>query len=269
MLCIMDGFGWTPDETYGNAVAAANKPNLDKIFANYPMTTIQASGMAVGLPDGQMGNSEVGHTNMGAGRIVYQQLTLITKSIKDGEMFKNPVLVKNMKAAIDAGKAIHLMGLVGTGGVHSHADHWFGVLEMAKAAGLEKVYVHALLDGRDVPPSSGKDFVAGCEAKMSETGVGKIATVMGRYYAMDRDNRWERVEKAYADGIRRGCPGRQRCSSCGRFLRCRGHRRICCPHCSGQERHDWRQRLGGVLQLPSRPRAGDHPYLRGPGFHRL
>ena len=118
MLCIMDGFGWTPDETYGNAVAAANKPNLDKIFANYPMTTIEASGMAVGLPDGQMGNSEVGHTNMGAGRIVYQQLTLITKSIKDGEMFKNPVLVKNMKAAIEAGKAIHLMGLVGTGGVH-------------------------------------------------------------------------------------------------------------------------------------------------------
>ena len=115
MLCIMDGFGWTPEETYGNAVAAANKPNLDKIFANYPMTTIQASGMAVGLPDGQMGNSEVGHTNMGAGRIVYQQLTLITKSIKDGEMLKNPVLVKNMKAAIDAGKAIHLMGLVGTG----------------------------------------------------------------------------------------------------------------------------------------------------------
>ena len=121
MLCIMDGFGWTPDETYGNAVAAANKPNLDKLFANYPMTTIDASGMAVGLPDGQMGNSEVGHTNMGAGRIVYQQLTLITKSIKDGEMLKNPVLVKNMKAAIDAGKAIHLMGLVGTGGVHSHA----------------------------------------------------------------------------------------------------------------------------------------------------
>ena len=149
MLCIMDGFGWTPDETYGNAVAAANKPNLDKIFANYPMTTIQASGMAVGLPDGQMGNSEVGHTNMGAGRIVYQQLTLITKSIKDGEMFKNPVLVKNMKAAIDAGKAIHLMGLVGTGGVHSHADHWFGVLEMAKHMGAKDVYLHCIMDGRD------------------------------------------------------------------------------------------------------------------------
>ena len=135
LLCIMDGFGWTPNETYGNAVAAANKPFIDSLMAKYPMTTIDASGMAVGLPDGQMGNSEVGHTNMGAGRIVYQQLTLITKSIRDGEMLKNPVLVKNMKAAIDAGKAIHLMGLVGTGGVHSHADHWFGVLEMAKHRG--------------------------------------------------------------------------------------------------------------------------------------
>ncbi len=135
LLCIMDGFGWTPNETYGNAVAAANKPFIDSLMAKYPMTTIDASGMAVGLPDGQMGNSEVGHTNMGAGRIVYQQLTLITKSIRDGEMLKNPVLVKNMKAAIDAGKAIHLMGLVGTGGVHSHADHWFGVLEMAKHHG--------------------------------------------------------------------------------------------------------------------------------------
>ena len=135
LLCIMDGFGWVPNETYGNAVVAAKTPHLDALMAKYPMTTIEASGMAVGLPDGQMGNSEVGHTNMGAGRIVYQQLTLITKSIRDGEMFKNPVLVKNMKAAIEAGKAIHLMGLVGTGGVHSHADHWFGVLEMAKAHG--------------------------------------------------------------------------------------------------------------------------------------
>ena len=198
MLCIMDGFGWTPDETYGNAVAAANKPNLDKIFANYPMTTIQASGMAVGLPDGQMGNSEVGHTNMGAGRIVYQQLTLITKSIKDGEMFKNPVLVKNMKAAIDAGKAIHLMGLVGTGGVHSHADHWFGVLEMAKHMGAKDVYLHCIMDGRDTDPHSGKGFLADLQAKLDELGLGKIASVSGRYYAMDRDNNWDREEKAYA-----------------------------------------------------------------------
>ena len=143
LLCIMDGFGWVPNETYGNAVVAAKTPHLDALMAKYPMTTIEASGMAVGLPDGQMGNSEVGHTNMGAGRIVYQQLTLITKSIRDGEMFKNPVLVKNMKAAIEAGKAIHLMGLVGTGGVHSHADHWFGVLEMAKHMGAKEVYLHA------------------------------------------------------------------------------------------------------------------------------
>ena len=194
----MDGFGWTPNETYGNAVAAANKPFIDSLMAKYPMTTIDASGMAVGLPDGQMGNSEVGHTNMGAGRIVYQQLTLITKSIRDGEMLKNPVLVKNMKAAIDAGKAIHLMGLVGTGGVHSHADHWFGVLEMAKHMGAKEVYLHCITDGRDTDPHSGKGFLADLQAKLDELGIGKIASVSGRYYAMDRDNNWDREEKAYA-----------------------------------------------------------------------
>ena len=198
LLCIMDGFGWTPNETYGNAVVAAKKPFLDSLMAKYPMTTIEASGMAVGLPDGQMGNSEVGHTNMGAGRIVYQQLTLITKSIKDGEMLKNPVLVKNMKAAIDAGKAIHLMGLVGTGGVHSHADHWFGVLEMAKHMGAKDVYLHCITDGRDTDPHSGKGFLADLQAKLDELGIGKIASVSGRYYAMDRDNNWDREEKAYA-----------------------------------------------------------------------
>ena len=198
LLCIMDGFGWVPEETFGNAVVAAKKPHLDALMAKYPMTTINASGMAVGLPEGQMGNSEVGHTNMGAGRIVYQQLTLITKSIKDGEMFKNPVLVKNMKAAIDAGKAIHLMGLVGTGGVHSHADHWFGVLEMAKHMGAKEVYLHCITDGRDTDPHSGKGFLADLQAKLDELGVGKIASVSGRYYAMDRDNNWDREEKAYA-----------------------------------------------------------------------
>ena len=198
LLCIMDGFGWVPNETYGNAVVAAKTPHLDALMAKYPMTTIDASGMAVGLPDGQMGNSEVGHTNMGAGRIVYQQLTLITKSIKDGEMFKNPVLVKNMKAAIDAGKAIHLMGLVGTGGVHSHADHWFGVLEMAKHMGAKEVYLHCITDGRDTDPHAGKGFLADLQAKLDELGVGKIASVSGRYYAMDRDNNWDREEKAYA-----------------------------------------------------------------------
>ena len=198
LLCIMDGFGWVPNETYGNAVVAAKTPHLDALMAKYPMTTIEASGMAVGLPDGQMGNSEVGHTNMGAGRIVYQQLTLITKSIRDGEMLKNPVLVKNMKAAIDAGKAIHLMGLVGTGGVHSHADHWFGVLEMAKHMGAKEVYLHCITDGRDTDPHSGKGFLADLQAKLDALGVGKIASVSGRYYAMDRDNNWDREEKAYA-----------------------------------------------------------------------
>ena len=198
LLCIMDGFGWVPGETYGNAVVAAKTPHLDALMAKYPMTTIEASGMAVGLPDGQMGNSEVGHTNMGAGRIVYQQLTLITKSIRDGEMFKNPVLVKNMQAAIDAGKAIHLMGLVGTGGVHSHADHWFGVLEMAKHMGAKDVYLHCITDGRDTDPHDGKRFLADLQAKLDELGIGKIASVSGRYYAMDRDNNWDREEKAYA-----------------------------------------------------------------------
>ena len=198
LLCIMDGFGWVPNETYGNAVVAAKTPHLDALMAKYPMTTIEASGMAVGLPDGQMGNSEVGHTNMGAGRIVYQQLTLITKSIRDGEMFKNPVLFKNMKAAIEAGKAIHLMGLVGTGGVHSHADHWFGVLEMAKHMGAKEVYLHCITDGRDTDPHAGKGFLADLQAKLDELGVGKIASVSGRYYAMDRDNNWDREEKAYA-----------------------------------------------------------------------
>ena len=198
LLCIMDGFGWVPNETYGNAVVAAKTPHLDTLMAKYPMTTIEASGMAVGLPDGQMGNSEVGHTNMGAGRIVYQQLTLITKSIKDGEMLKNPVLVKNMQAAIDAGKAIHLMGLVGTGGVHSHADHWFGVLEMAKHMGAKDVYLHCITDGRDTDPHDGKRFLADLQAKLDELGIGKIASVSGRYYAMDRDNNWDREEKAYA-----------------------------------------------------------------------
>ncbi len=197
MLCILDGFGWVPEQTYGNAIAAANKPYLDKLFATCPNTTIGASGMSVGLPDGQMGNSEVGHTNIGAGRVVYQQLTLITKSIQDGEMVKNPVLVKNMKAAIDAGKAVHFMGLMGTGGVHSHQDHLFGLLDMAKALGAKEVYVHAITDGRDTDPHDGERFLQNVQDKMDQIGLGKIATVVGRYYAMDRDNNWDRIEKAY------------------------------------------------------------------------
>ena len=206
---ILDGFGIAPAE--GNAIAAAKKPNLDKIFAENPHTQIGASGLDVGLPDGQMGNSEVGHTNIGAGRIVYQELTRITKSAQEGDMDKNPALLKAMENAKENGKALHLMGLLSDGGVHSHNTHLYALLEMAKRVGVEKVFVHCFMDGRDVPPSSGKDYVKELMDKLEEIGVGKIATVMGRYYAMDRDNRWERVEKAYAamvygEGEQAECP---------------------------------------------------------------
>ncbi len=195
VLCIMDGFGYNPQAT-GNAIAAAKKPNLDKLFAECPHTLIGASGMDVGLPDGQMGNSEVGHTNIGAGRVVYQELTRITKSIADGDFFDNEALAGAMQNAAQ-GHALHLMGLLSDGGVHSHIEHLYGLLEMAKRSGVKDVYVHCFMDGRDVPPSSGKNYVQQLEAKMAELGIGKIASVMGRYYAMDRDNRWDRVEKAY------------------------------------------------------------------------
>ena len=198
MLCILDGFGWVPNKTEGNAIVAAKTPNLDKLFATCPYTTIGASGMDVGLPDGQMGNSEVGHTNIGAGRIVYQELTRITKAIQDGSIRSNEAIVNAMKAAIDSGKAIHLMGLLSAGGVHSHIQHLFGLLDMAKDMGATEVYVHAIMDGRDVPPDSGKGYIDELQAKLDELGVGKIASISGRYYAMDRDNRWDRVEKAYA-----------------------------------------------------------------------
>ena len=196
-LIIMDGFGWVPQSVVGNAVLAADTPNIDKYMKKYPWTTIGASGMDVGLPDGQMGNSEVGHTNMGAGRIVYQQLTLITKSIRDGSILENEVLVKNMKKAIDSDKAIHLMGLVGEGGVHSHCDHWFGVMDMAKKMGATKLYLHCITDGRDTDPHDGMKFISDLQDKIDEIGLGEIATVTGRYYAMDRDNNWDREEKAY------------------------------------------------------------------------
>ena len=194
-LIIMDGFGLDPN-TEGNAIHAAATPNLSRLFAENPFTAIGASGMDVGLPDGQMGNSEVGHTNIGAGRVVYQELTRITKAIKDGDFQKNEALCAAMENAKT--HALHLIGLLSDGGVHSHLTHLFGLLDMAKASGVEKVFVHCLMDGRDVPPSSGKDFVAALQEKLNTLGVGSIATVMGRYYAMDRDNRWDRVEKAYA-----------------------------------------------------------------------
>lgn len=198
MLCILDGFGWVPDHVKGNAILAANTPNLDRLFATYPHTTIGASGMDVGLPEGQMGNSEVGHTNIGAGRIVYQELTRITKAIQDGTIRSNEAIVGAMKAAAENGKALHLVGLLSSGGVHSHIQHLFGLLDLAKDLGVSELYVHAIMDGRDVAPGSGKSFIEELQAKLDSLGLGKIASVAGRYYAMDRDNRWDRVEKAYA-----------------------------------------------------------------------
>ena len=195
-LVILDGFGHS-EETQGNAIKADGINNISRLLKEYPHTLIEASGEDVGLPDGQMGNSEVGHMNIGAGRIVYQELTRITKSIKDGDFFENPAFLGAVENCRKHDSALHIYGLVGPGGVHSHQKHFFGLLELAKRSGLEKVYVHCFLDGRDVPPSSGADFVEELVAKIREIGVGKIASVMGRYYAMDRDNRWERVEKAY------------------------------------------------------------------------
>ena len=196
VLMILDGYGLN-DKKEGNAVYMANTPVMDKLMAEYPFVKGNASGLAVGLPDGQMGNSEVGHMNMGAGRIVYQELTRITKEIEDGDFFKNEALLAAMKNAKENNSAVHFMGLLSDGGVHSHNTHLYGLLEMAKREGVEKVHVHCFLDGRDTPPASGKEFVEALEAKMKEIGVGEIATVSGRYYAMDRDNRWDRVELAY------------------------------------------------------------------------
>ncbi len=196
VLMILDGYGL--NETHnGNAVYEAKTPVMDKLMAECPFVEGNASGLAVGLPDGQMGNSEVGHMNMGAGRIVYQELTRITKEINDGDFFKNEALLTAMKNAKDNDSAIHFMGLLSDGGVHSHNTHLYGLLEMAKREGLEKVYVHCFLDGRDTPPASGKGYIEELQAKMKEIGVGEIGVVSGRYYAMDRDNRWDRVELAY------------------------------------------------------------------------
>ena len=196
VLMILDGYGLRADDK-GNAVAEGKTPVMDKLMAECPFVKGNASGMAVGLPEGQMGNSEVGHLNMGAGRIVYQDLTKITKSIQDGDFFENKALLAACENVKKNDSALHMMGLVSDGGVHSHNTHIYGLLELAKKQGIEKVYVHCFLDGRDTPPASGKDYVAELEAKMKEIGVGEVASVSGRYYAMDRDNRWDRVEKAY------------------------------------------------------------------------
>ena len=197
VLLILDGYGLN-EKTEGNAVAMAKTPVMDRLMKEYPFVKGNASGMAVGLPDGQMGNSEVGHLNMGAGRIVYQDLTRITKEIQDGDFFENKVLLEAVENCKKNNSSLHLYGLVSDGGVHSHITHIYGLLELAKRNGLDKVYVHCFLDGRDTPPASGKDYVAELEAKMAEIGVGEVASVQGRYYVMDRDKNWDRVEKGYA-----------------------------------------------------------------------
>ena len=202
VLLILDGYGLN-EKTEGNAVALAKTPVMDRMMKEYPFVKGYASGMAVGLPDGQMGNSEVGHLNMGAGRIVYQELTRITKEIQDGTFFTNPALVAAVENCKKNNSALHAFGLISDGGVHSHLTHLYGLLEMAKKNNLEKVYVHCFLDGRDTPPASGKDFVTQLEAKMAELGVGEVASVSGRYYAMDRENNYDRVQLAY-DAMTKG-----------------------------------------------------------------
>lgn len=210
VLMILDGYGLN-ENAEGNAVAHANSPVINDLMKNYPFVKGNASGMAVGLPEGQMGNSEVGHLNMGAGRIIYQELTRITKEIQDGDFFKNEALLNAMLNCSKNKSALHLFGLLSDGGVHSHITHLYGLLEMAKKQGLEKVYVHAFLDGRDTAPTSGKGFMEDLVTKIEEIGVGEVATVSGRYYVMDRDNRWDRVETAYraiaeGAGVTAECP---------------------------------------------------------------
>ena len=213
VLMILDGYGLN-EKTEGNAVREAKTPVMDKLMAECPFVKGNASGMAVGLPEGQMGNSEVGHLNMGAGRIVYQELTRITKEIQDGTFFENPALLKAVENCKANNSALHMMGLLSDGGVHSHNTHLYGLLELAKRNGLEKVYVHCFLDGRDTPPASGKDYAIALADKMEEIGVGKIATVMGRYYAMDRDNNYDRVKLAY-DCMTKGEGLTAACGICG------------------------------------------------------
>lgn len=196
VLMILDGYGLNQNCDH-NAVCEAKTPVMDQLMSQCPYVQGQASGLAVGLPDGQMGNSEVGHLNMGAGRIVYQELTRITKAIEDGDFFENPELLAAVKNAKENNSSLHMFGLLSDGGVHSHITHLYGLLELAKREGLEKVYVHCFLDGRDTPPASGKGYIEELTAKMKELGVGEIGVVSGRYYAMDRDNRWDRVEMAY------------------------------------------------------------------------
>jgi 2,3-bisphosphoglycerate-independent phosphoglycerate mutase len=206
MLMILDGFGKSMDQTCTDAIALASTPNLDRLFATCPNTTIAASGLAVGLPEGQMGNSEVGHLNIGAGRVVYQELTRISKEIEEGTFYDNSELNTAVEHALSRGSSLHLMGLLSDGGVHSHLSHIFALLELAKRKGLQRVYIHAFLDGRDVPPRSAQIYLNQLETFIKQQGIGRIASISGRYYAMDRDQRWERTQLAY-DALTKGMGG--------------------------------------------------------------
>ncbi len=268
-LIIMDGFGLTGPGP-GNAVSLAQTPQLDRLFAEYAHTTLSASGLDVGLPAGQMGNSEVGHTNIGGGRVVFQDLPRISRAIDDGSFFENAAYNKAMDDCLEKGTSLHLYGLLSDGGVHSHIQHLYALLQMAKNKGLTRVYVHAFLDGRDVSPTSGKDFVSACRDKCRALGVGKIATVMGRYYAMDRDNRWERVQLAYdamvyGEGIQNPDPVDAVAQSYANDVTDEFMEPVVCDRGG----HHLRQRQRHFLQLPSRPGPGDHPGHCGPGFRRL
>ena len=201
LLVVLDGFGLRA-EREANAIAIAGTPNIDALEREFPFTELKTSGLSVGLPEGQMGNSEVGHTNLGAGRIVYQDLVRINRAVEDGSFFKNPVLLEAMSRAASAGGTVHFMGLLSDGGVHSHVEHLHALLELARRESVPRAYVHAFLDGRDTPPRSGLDYMAAMEKRLAETGYGKVVTVMGRYYAMDRDKRWDRVGLAYAAMVR-------------------------------------------------------------------
>ncbi len=196
VLIILDGFGHS-DSHHGNAVYAAKMPVFDRLYQTMPNGLISGSGMDVGLPDGQMGNSEVGHMNLGAGRVVYQDFTRVTKAIRDGEFFENPAICTAVDKAVGAGKAVHILGLLSDGGVHSHEDHLVAMVELAAKRGADKIYLHAFLDGRDTPPRSAHQYLQTMETAYARVGKGRTATIIGRYFAMDRDNRWDRVESAY------------------------------------------------------------------------
>ncbi len=277
LLVVLDGWGIRV-EREANAIAIAGTPNMDALVRDYPSTALRTSGLAVGLPEGQMGNSEVGHTNLGAGRIVYQDLVRINRSIEDGSFFQIPALLEAVRKAKAAGGAVHFMGLVSDGGVHSQEEHLHALLELARREGVARAYVHAFLDGRDTPPRSGLGYVRALEARMKEKGYGKVATVMGRFYAMDRDKRWDRVKEAFDAMVRsEGCPRHLRRERGGAGLRPRRDRRVREAQRGGERRRRARgphqgRRRARLLQLPRRPGARDHPRLhagRLQGLRRL